>query len=246
MNSPILAIPEIAPAQNNKYITHNDAIAWLEAMANDIYTNAAVGAAAVTLSELQATKYFVYRLSGLTGNQNLVFPASINFNNAKRVFCVHNVDTVGNVTVKASTGTGTTVVLTPGQMAIIFQNYQDMVAVTVINSYDTAFYVAGLPGNNVAIGTFVATRAFKLADDFAGSRGHCAVNPTTTAAAFDVRKNGSSIGSVSISTVGAFTFTTTGATVESFVAGDRLTVVGPTPQNTTLADVAISFFGILG
>jgi hypothetical protein len=244
MNSPILAIPEIAPNQNNKYITHNDAVAWLEAMANDIYTNSAVGAAPVNLSEAQATKYFIYRVSGLTGAQNLVFPATINFNNAKRVFAVRNEDTADAVTVKASTGTGSTVVLTPGQMAIIFQNYEDMVAVTVVNSYDVAFYVAGEPGDGVAIGTFVATRAFTLADDFAGSRGHCAVVPDATAV-FDVQKNGSSIGSVSISTGGVFTFSTTGGG-ESFAAGDRLTILAPSPADVDLADVAISFFGLLG
>lgn len=244
MNSPILAIPEIAETQNNKYLTHNDAVAWLEAMANDIFTNTSVGASPVTLSELQATQYFIYRLGGLTGNQNLVFPSEINGNNAKRVFCVRNEDAVDNVTVKASTGTGATVVLAPGSTMFIAQNFEDMWALSVINSYDVAFYVAGEPGDGAIIGAFVATRPFTLFDDFAGSRGHCAVNPTATAV-FDVQKNGSSIGSVSISTGGAFTFATTGGGA-SFAAGDRLTIVAPSPQDTTLADVAISFFGLLG
>lgn len=244
MNSPILAIPEIAPNQNNKYITHNDAIAWLEGATNDILP-ITVGASPALLSEEQATKYFIYRASGLTGAQDLVFPSQINSNNAKRVFVVRNEDAVDTLTVKASTGSGSTVELSPGQIAMIFQSYEDMVAITVVNSYDVAFYVAGEPGDEAIVGTFVATRAFSLFDDFVGSQGHCEINPDATAV-FSVEKNGSAIGTVSIADTGVFTFATSGSGLESFAPGDRLTVIAPTPQDATLADVAISFFGIIG
>jgi hypothetical protein len=245
MNSPILAIPEIAENQNNKYITHNNAIAWLEGAMNDILVKNAIGAGPVNLSEAEATKYFIYRLSGASAAFNLVFPAQINANNAKRVFAVRNEDSADSATVKASTGTGATVVLAPGETAIIFQSYEDMYSLGVVNSYDLAFYGSGKPGDGAEWGKYVATRAFKLFDQFAGSVGHCRVNPTATAA-FDVQKNGSSIGSVSISTGGTFTFTTTGSALESFAAGDRLTLVAPSPQDATLEDVSISFLGILG
>jgi hypothetical protein len=244
-NSPILAIPEIAPNQNNKYITHNDAIAWLEAAANDILVKSAILAGPVTLSAVEATKYFVYRLSGGSAAFDVVFPSTINSNNAKRVFAVRNEDSAYAATIKASTGTGATVVLRPGETAIIFQSFEDMYPVGVVNAYDVAFFAAGTPADNGIIGTFVATRAFKLLDDFAGSRGHCVVNPDSTAT-FTVQKNGVTIGTVAISNVGAFTFATTGSAVESFAVGDRLTLIAPTPQDASLANVAISFFGILG
>lgn len=244
-NSPILAIPEIAENQNNKYITHNDAVAWLEAAMNDILVKSAIGAGPVTLSQAEATKYFVYRLSGGSADFNVVFPSQINANNAKRVFAARNEDAAYSATIKASTGTGATVVLRPGETAIILQSYEDMYAVGVVNAYDLGVFVPGKPTNNAIVAAYVATRPFKLLDNFAGSRGHCNTVPTATAV-FDVQKNGSSIGSVSISTGGVFTFSTTGNAVESFAAGDRFTVIAPTPQDATLADVAMSFFGILG
>lgn len=245
MNSPILAIPEIAENQNNKYITHNNAIAWLEGAMNDILVKAAILAGPVNLTGVEATKYFVYRLSGANANFNLVFPSQINGNNAKRVFAVRNEDALYTATVKASTGVGPTVVLAPGETAIIFQSHENMYSLGVVNSYDNAFFVAGTLSAGAIFGSFITTRAFKLFDDFAGSRGHCASNPTATAV-FSVQKNGVSIGTITIATGGTFTFATTGSGLESFAAGDRLTIIAPSPADVTLATVSISLLGILG
>lgn len=244
-NSPILAIPEIAPNQSNKYITHNDSVAWLEAASNDILPLSTIGAGPVNLSAAQATKYFVYILSGGSAAFNVVFPSTINSNNAKRVFAVRNEDAAYAATIKASTGSGATVVLRPGETAIILQSYESMYAIGVVNAYDIAFFAAGNPDDGGLVGTFVATRPFTLLDSFGGGNGHCGNNPSSTAV-FDVKKNGTSIGSVSISNIGVFTFSTTGTTSESFAAGDRLEVFGPSPQDATMANVAVSFLGILG
>lgn len=247
-DSPILAIPEIGPTQNNKYLTHNNAISALEAAANDIYTNAAVGAGPLALTESQASRYFVYTLSGATGAYIVTFPATINTNNAKRVFAVRNADTVDALTIKASTGSGATVVLDPGEAAVIYQNYQDMYSLGFTTApgsdpYDLGVYIPGLPDNAAEVLKFIAVRAFTIADEFAGSRAHTGVNPTATAV-FTVLKNGGSIGSISISNTGVATFSTTGGAAESFAAGDRLSVTAPTPQDATMADISIVFLGI--
>jgi len=244
--SPILAIAEIGPTQTNKYITHNDAIAALEAASNDIYTNSSVGAGPVNLTESQATRHFVYVVSGASGNFDVIFPSQINFNNAKRVFAVRNADTVDTCTVKASTGSGSTVVVPPSSSAVIYQNYQDMfvlsAASTAPDTYDLGVYVPDMPDDGAEILKFVAVRAFTLADDFSGSRAHVGTNPAATAV-FTVKKNGASIGTISISTVGVATFLTSGTGVETFTAGDRLSIDAPTPQDATLADVSIVFLG---
>lgn len=82
--------------------------------------------------------------------------------------------------------------------------------------------------------------AVTFADDFAGSVGEADTNPVATFT-MDVQKNGASVGSVSISSGGAFTFTTTGTTV-SFAIGDTLRVVGPATVGTA-AGVSITFLG---
>lgn len=244
-NSPILAIPEIGPTQTNKYITHNDAIARLEASTNSIFTNASVGAGPIALTEDQATSYFVYVFSGASGAFDVTFPSTINGNNAKRVFAVRNSDTVNTMTVKASTGLGTSIAVPAVSSAIIYQNFQDMYAISVgttaPESYDLGVYVPAQPGDAAEVLKFVAVRAFTIADDFAGSRAHVGTNPTATAV-FTVRKNGASVGTLSISTVGAPTFATSGGAT-SFAVGDRLSITAPTPQDATLADVSIVFLG---
>lgn len=245
MNSPILAIPEIAENQNNKYVTHNNAIAWLEAMANDIYINSTVGAGPINLSASQATKYFVYKVSGASANFNLVFPSQINSNNAKRTFAVRNNNALYKCTVKASTGAGAAIVLNPGEGAIILQSYEDMTLLVPINTYDIACNVFGQPGDGDLVMRFVATRPFKLMDNFAGSVGYVGTNPDASAV-FDVRKNGSSIGTVTVGTGGTFTFSTTGSTIETFAVGDRFEVFAPSPADATMADVSLTFLGIAG
>jgi hypothetical protein len=107
----------------------------------------------------------------------------------------------------------------------------------------------------VAVGTFSETaptasqilldwlfvEATTFADEFAGSRASVGTNPTATFN-IDVRKNGSSVGTISISTGGAATFTTTGTTV-SFAAGDLLTLVAPSPADATIARLRITLKG---
>lgn len=246
--SPILGITEIAPTQDNKSITHNDAVKALEAASNAILAFSAIGAGPVTLTEAQATGNMVFTLVGGSAAFNVVFPSQINTVNAKRVFAVRNNDTTYDATIKASTGSGTTVVVKPGEGALIVQDYEDMTLlssapVVTANPYDIGVYVPSLPDDGAELLKFIAVRGFSLADDFAASRGHVGTNPTASAI-FTVKKNGASIGTVTVSTGGVFTFNTTGATAETFVAGDYLSLEAPSPQDATMADISIIFFGV--
>jgi hypothetical protein len=71
------------------------------------------------------------------------------------------------------------------------------------------------------------------------SYGTCGTNPTSTAT-YTVNKNGGAIGTIAIATNGVFTFATTGGTTQAYVAGDIITVVAPSTQDTTLANVAFT------
>jgi hypothetical protein len=76
-------------------------------------------------------------------------------------------------------------------------------------------------------------------DDFAGSQATCGGNPAATQT-IDVKKNNVSVGSIAISTGGAFTFTSSGAV--SFAADDELRLVGPATAGTAL-NVSITLIG---
>lgn len=246
--SSILQIPEIAENQSNKYITANNQVAYLEQAAHAKLVKSTSGTTAITLSASECVRYRHYRIDPGTasGAFNLVFLGEIDGGglvNAQREFVVSN-QSGQTVTVK-SDAAGTTVVLTNGQKAVIRQDHDDMSVVALyVGStvpYDVGCSITGKPDDNVEVMKFMAVRAIDFPDDFAGSYGHVGTNPTSTAS-FTIKKNGSTIGTISINTSGVFTFNTTGAGT-SLAAGDRISVQTPTPQDATLADVAWTFLG---
>ncbi len=112
----------------------------------------------------------------------------------------------------------------------------------VASPYDIVCSLVGKPGAGATVLIFTAVRAVNFPANFAGSYGTVGVNPTSTAA-YDVKNNGTTIGAVSISTGGAFTFTTTSSAAKSLAAGDRLTVIAPGSQDATLSSVGFTFAG---
>lgn len=98
----------------------------------------------------------------------------------------------------------------------------------------------GLLFNSQVLATIPITRNVWLPDDFAGAKFSCKTNPAATTL-ISVLKNGTQIGTVSISTSGVATFSTIATGEESFVSGDVLRIDGPTSADATLADFGITF-----
>jgi hypothetical protein len=71
--------------------------------------------------------------------------------------------------------------------------------------------------------------------NFANSTGKCGTNPTSTVTV-DVQDNGSSIGSISVSTSGVVTFVTTGGVGGTITAGHEVQAVFPATPDATFAD----------
>lgn len=118
----------------------------------------------------------------------------------------------------------------------------DFSDLTGTQPYDVVCSLPGKPGASALVLLLTFTRAVTFAGNFAGSAGTVGTNPAATAV-YTVNKNGSSIGTISISTGGVFTFSTTAGATESFASGDRMTITAPSSQDTTLADVAITLAG---
>jgi len=108
--------------------------------------------------------------------------------------------------------------------------------------YDVVFSYVGQPSAGATVFLLIFDRTVTFSGNFAGSYGKCGTNPAATAA-FSVLKNGTSAGSISISTGGIFTFSTTGGTALSFSAGDVMKITAPNPQDASLADVSVIFAG---
>lgn len=108
--------------------------------------------------------------------------------------------------------------------------------------YDLNCALVGKPEAAAIVFIFTAVRAVTLAANFAGSYGSVGTNPTSTAD-YTVKNGATTIGTVSISTSGVFTFTTVSGTSKSLAAGDRVTITAPTSQDATLSDVGFTLVG---
>lgn len=108
-------------------------------------------------------------------------------------------------------------------------------------SYDVVASFIGKPGDAALVFILTFTRNVSFDVNWASSEGTVGTNPTATAT-YTIFKNAVSVGTIAISTAGVFTFTTSGGAV-SFVAGDRMTITAPTPQDASLADIGITLAG---
>lgn len=110
-------------------------------------------------------------------------------------------------------------------------------------TYRVGFFFTTTPTASEVLLRHVFTDAVTFPDEFVGAVGNVGTNP---AASFvlTVAKNGATVGTITISTAGAFAFVTTGTTV-AFAAGDVMTITGPSSADTTIANVAITLKGSL-
>lgn len=240
----VLNLTEVEATQNNKHITINNALANLAKAGNAKLAKTVSGVSPVNLTTDECTRYTYYVASGGSGNFDFVFLGEITTNDTLRLFVFKNASAY-IATVK-SDAAGTTVTVPAGGSVIVHQDHDDMVKVAefdglAVAPYDVGLYLPGLPDDGAEVFKFTSVRPMGFPDNFPGSVGHCGTNPTATAA-FDVVKNGSSIGSISISTSGVFTFNTTGGAV-TLAAGDRLSLTAPSPQDASLANISIVFMG---
>jgi hypothetical protein len=109
--------------------------------------------------------------------------------------------------------------------------------------YDVITTYIGAPPGSQVITLVTFARVCNFAANFANSVGSCGTNPTATAT-LTIAKNGSSVGSISISTGGVFTFTSSGGAPVQFGVGDILRVTAQTSADATLANVSVSLAGI--
>ena len=109
--------------------------------------------------------------------------------------------------------------------------------------YDFSWSKEGQPGASEIMFRQVLARRVRLEVDFAGSAG-LAGTAATADADFDVRQNGTSIGTIRF-TAGATASTFVAANAATLDTSDVLTVVAPASVDANLADLAITIAGDL-
>lgn len=107
-----------------------------------------------------------------------------------------------------------------------------------ISPYDIAAAVTGLPTAGASLIVLQMVRAAFIPANAVGSSATAGTAGTVTNAVFILNKNGTQIGTVTFaagSTTGVFS-----VTASSFAIGDIITLIAPSPQNATLANIGIN------
>lgn len=116
--TPILGITQVSASQNSKEITINDAVLALEGAVAGVKTISYASVSDYTLTATETTRNMVFKAGTATANCTLRFPNSINGNPTERTIVVRN-DSGFQLTVRAATGAGTTVVVPNGGARLI-------------------------------------------------------------------------------------------------------------------------------
>lgn len=119
-----------------------------------------------------------------------------------------------------------------------------------VSDYRIGFFFTTAPAGSEVLAMHVATTAFTFPANFASptSKGAVGTNPAASFVLDVQRQVGgsggfSSIGTITISTGGVFTFATTSGTSKSIAVGDVIKIVGPATPDGSVANVAITLVG---
>lgn len=110
--------------------------------------------------------------------------------------------------------------------------------------YDVGFCFIGTPTAGALLCRHMIVRDVDFAANFADSEGYVGLPPGATYA-IDVKDDGVTIGTASISSGGAFTFTTTSGTAKTVLEGSRLEFYAPanSPADDDIADISVTLKG---
>lgn len=163
-------------------------------------------------------------LAGVTANENPVI-----------------LDSTGNATIRLTDGVAYKLVLKDSDDNTVLEEDNIVVGSAASSSTNNYLLAASYVGTPTAQGTMhvhIFDRTVSFPADLSGSQAACLTNPGA-AYAIDIRKNGTTAGTLSFDTSGTPTFTTASGAAFSMASGDTLSFHGPDAVGTA------SDFGIL-
>lgn len=192
----------------------------------------------VTLTQAQAMAAVALHVTGAPGAAR-----SITVPDTAKLYLVRN-DATGGQTLTIKTAAGAGASFQDGAAGLVYCDGTDVVEITNAGGsapYDVYADRDGLPGDGASFMAVTFLRPVSFPADLAGSL-FGADGAATGDAVFDVQKEGSSVGSITYGD-GTATGTASVSGGVSFAAGETLRVVAPSPQNSTLSGVRMSFKG---
>lgn len=234
--TPNLGITHLVSQQFQPDVVVNAALDTLDAAFTGLLLKT-ITAADVTIDDDEFIQHYYHRLSGvLTADHNYIVPA------IQRPFTVEHGGSAHDVTVKTAGGSGIAIV--PGGVQRLYCDGTDVVPDGPATSATGSPFILGgfhegRPGANGLVLATDILIPLLLPTSLTGSRAK-ARTATTATKVFDIRQNGVSIGSYTISAgqnLATFTF----ASPITLAVNDDFMVVAPASQDATLADLTTTF-----
>lgn len=252
--SSLLEILEVSENQAAKATAANTSIQMLEKALAEILevvttsatspgTDLTLPYAAGDLGNKDSLRCIAIRLNaGATEVFNVIHPTN------KHLFVLIN-STSQVATIKCSGQSG--VPVGSGDTSLLYCNGTDVIGLNLVatggggaltHPRELSFSYYGSPPASTEIGKIVVANNITFPADFAGSVGFVETNPGS-AYAIDVQDDGVSIGTISISAAGAFTFTTTGNAQQIVVSGSVLTLISSATPDGALTEIHVALEG---
>jgi hypothetical protein len=239
--SPNLGITHLTQAQNQKHVTVNDAIDALDNAFTDHRTDLSFPADAnyePTGSIITASYSIdVGSDTDLTVTRDFIIP------DTSKSFLIEN-STTGDQTIRViRTSGGTGIYIANGDRKLLFCDGTNVLLATGESPYEMGGFIPGTPAISTMIYKVVVARTVTFPDEFVGAQGHAETAPSGGSVVFEIKKNGSPIGTMTFaSAADTSTFATTATVPEVLDAGDRFEVHTPGNMNA-IADISFMFTG---
>lgn len=219
------------------YKTTTQAIANLANLSAALEVSVAAGNASISASDYQTNTFFL--ITGATGSPDVT--RTITLPAVKRLAAFRSSSANTRPVILSYGSPAQTTTVYPGSSVLI---YTDSTATGFYRMteevYDFGFSLIGSSSATQAtVGRTVIPRAAIIPASCAGSFGYIGTNPSATVT-IDIRLEGASIGTISISTGGVFTFTTASNTPVTITAGNRIEFVRTSSPDVTITDAAVT------
>lgn len=231
-----LALKYITAAQNQKEVTHNEALDQLEDVLTEVLSiSVAAGNAAPTAAQVRAAA--LLQISGATtAGRTVTWPG------VKRPF-VAALDAASSQAVTIVRG-AKAVMLYPGCVLHLYADgtTNGLQRLAEFGPDRTIHWVRGVPDDDEIIARWQVQEASTLLPDLLGWDVQADI-AATAETVFLVRKNGSVVGTLTWAIGGTVpVLATTGSAAVAFAAQDFIDIKGPAAADATLAGI---FFNIL-
>jgi hypothetical protein len=237
--TPNLLIDHIAANQSQKEVTANAAFDALD-QALCQPSSIAIADANLTLTDAQMLGMLSAKFTGtLTAARTVTAPAHA------KLLLVEN-GTTGGFAVNVKTPSGSPIAVNSNDRKLLYCDGTTFKIVAETSSagnpYDIGASLTGQPASGAIILRYPLPRAVRFPASLPNSKGVVATSAAATAT-FSLKKNGTQFATMQFA-ASATTATFTAASDTDFAAGDVLTIVAPTPNDTSLADLGVALAGV--